>query len=351
MIPYRSNQRYGVHPYIAATSRTSGLQFWGHALLGQMGPIQASVDGRQWSPCLTQVIESPWTEDEWEIPIDTDNVYAVRTRCWHHEDGGEVDWLTFVPRVLPDGYEAKGRCGHVVPLIQDFLGPNPFAGVVDEFDVQVPVYWRTKTGLGPSEDGYLWTPMNLNQQVYETTINDNPLGGTWYVEDLDPGPSFDLSFWYKKTYGPHIGFRAARITGITYISATAGVPNPCLTNIRLVIGWTDPDDPDPVHVSDLNILYDHTFTGGSMTDNNGPIAGFPFSHAWDINVSGPLCAPTLGKRMKFHLALNHHTPSGGGTNGYNGTDFYVHLGPRHDVPLWYWASERNRVAPGGIVIP
>jgi hypothetical protein len=334
---------------------------------GALRPIQATGEGvASSSAILTQVVESPWTEDDAGVSIDVDNVWAVRTRCLLEYGGGEIDWWTFVPRVLPDGYTARGR-NHVVPHIYDHLGEDPFRGVV-EFDgmtyVTRPVRWRTPTGQYPADlmdNGYLWVPMNLNKQVTDYAFYAfSPDGVGWQtilvapigVSGISPttGLPYSTSSPSQSTIAfllnSHIGFRAVTARMVFHATGFSNIYPPdfkIIGNVR--VGYSasaksPPDEPDTITGS-------HDFTEADLVSQGYDAGAVKWVYTLDIDL-GPSLAP-LGERQDFMVLYTQQFVGVPGAPLLNPVS-HLYWSPRHDVPLWFWASTRNRVAPGGVIL-
>lgn len=368
MPPYLLTQRVGAHPKLAAAG-SSDPYFAGRSILGRMRPIHVDVPG-DWAPCLAHVSEWPFAEDAAGVPFDVANIWALRTRSLGHADGGEADHYTAVPRILPPEYTAVGRCGRV-PLIYDHLGEDPMQGVV-EFDgmtfVTRPVRWRTATGQYPTDltddDGYLWVPMNLNQQtIHFGQSTDEDTGGPDFTGGFSEagdsgtgvafggpdcsvpstiGPTLTRNFAYLSA-GRHVGFRGGKIR----VGFFSGSSYPCgiftVGDIRIVIGYSD-SAPDGTALPGT-ILFDASYTFQDLIDI-GPAD--PWLTRYQIEVSLPaMLVPSAGAAPKYWSVW-----MGGCFAGVGGVILReCHLSPRTDVPPWFWSSTRNRVAPGGIIVP
>lgn len=357
--PLRNNRIVGVNPYYTELKGTV-QRHWGNRVIGRTSPVQAYYDGfsDQSTYCWPEVIDWPWAEDEWGIAFDQSNTRGVRTRCLRLADGGEGDFWVAVPKELPSGYTRLGRCQHLPDINGevDYIGAAPFLGCspdTDEYSGFVPVFWRGPNGPAPYPDGYSWTPMNLNQRTYES---EGPYGGFWYIVDLGIYPDIDIESYYRDTIQSHVGFRGgAFITGIRETFTGSGIPNTYGPGgAEYYVGWTDPDDPDPSVLADVNILWSTFIAGASIVDNNGPVepAGsfpgeFPFSYR--VEIPGPLHAPSTedGKKMNYHLIVRRPSPDSGGAA--TGEAFLWKLGPRTNIPLWFFAASGNKCAPGGYI--
>lgn len=358
MTNYRHNWREGYHPFLAVPGG-SAIRPWGMDVPA-LGPVQG---GGSWAPCQTQVIEWPWAADELGVPFDQDNLWGVRTRCWSTDvdtSAGDRDWWVAVPKVLGEEYTPRGR-SHVQPMIFDHLGDNPLLGVVeyDGFSYNTrPVRWRTPTGQYPSDlgdDGYLWLPMNLNQNVY-ADYNDlvggpfltfgfseadnsgtaSGMGGPGCSIPITVGPSLTRTWGYVQI-GRHVGFRGGGLRIVNYANDPCG---PVVAgNLRIVIGW---DDSTPSTTAlPPNIIYDDSFAFSDLS----AVGGEPWP--WELLVDLPaILVDSSEGEAKQWVVWAGTCMAGSGPNVLQ----RVYLSPRTDIPLWYWASQRNRVATGGIIV-
>lgn len=355
--PYRHPQTAGVNP-IAAAAGVGDPYVWAMGVPGALTPTRTDIPAG-WVPCLTRVMECPWTEDEAGVEIDTGAVWAVQTRWTHDGDGGEEYRYTMVPRVLPMGYTPRGR-NHVVPHIYDHLGENPMLGVV-EWDgmnyVDRPVRWRTPTGQYPPDlngDGYLWVPMNLNQQIISL-----PAGVTWSFafSEADnsgvasgftgPGCSTPVTAgpnltrgWNYYNIGRHVGFRGGKMKFYLYDNATCSPFNS--GSFKIVIGHSSVVPETDELPPDIEFSGEYQF---SDLVNIG--SGGGYNWRFELEVDLPEMAPSPTATPPYWIAFAGSCQAGSGSFLLE----YIKLSPRHDVPLWYWSSTRNRVAPGGVILP
>lgn len=341
MTDYRHNWRDGYHPLFASPGG-SAIRPWGMDVPA-LGPVHG---GAEWAPCQTQVIEWPWAADDAGVPFDQSNLWGVRTRCWGIDEvnnPGDRDWWVAVPKTLPVGYTPRGR-SHVQPMIYDHLGDDPMRGVVeiDGFGYSTrPIRWRTPTGQYPSDlgdEGYLWVPMNLNQEVHAKNFNTG-----WGTESpATPLPGFPATNFRNRQIadvGMHIGFRGGKVR-FEWRKSTPTISG--ASEYKLRSGYSDsaPSFGDhPTSIIDtktISIAADATALGWNGTH---------YVWLWEYDLPA-LLAP-IGARKYFFTTLS--SVAAGDQPGF--WDFSIKYSPRTDVPLWYWASQRNRVAPGGIIQP
>lgn len=309
----------GIIPYSTETLVEDGGS-GGFSTFGILFPTRGTQDG---APIKTQVVDWPFEEDENGIPFDQANLWGVRTRCFNMYDPdfygpfdgayvGDQQWLTAVPKQLPPGYTYKGRCGHIYPLTGDFLGESPFFGVVDGSMIRRPVYWRDANGIAPSADGYFWTPMNHNDRGEFVTTFVGVYSSTVGLA-LVAGPT------------NHIGMRG--IKGTMY--GLAG------NTYQIIVTVEEPGDPSPTMADPPP---NQVWAGSVHVGGNAD---------FDIDEMGDLFGD-LGELKDYYFWIRETRPGGASslTGGGN-----IYWGPRTDVPLWYTATTRNRVSPGGIILP
>jgi len=308
--------------------------------LPQCEPARAVEDpfgdygGKGLAPCLTEVVDWPFSEDENGIAFDQENLYGVRTRVWRlpiDDGGGDYDeWYTAVPKTLPEGYEIQGRMHTVVPHIADHLG-----------DSIGPVIGSSIIVRGPSTNDlfYLddakknWTPMNRDQLGYNSFIS--PFTATI---DGVTGYSF-LAF-------NHIGFRAGgKLT--TFILGHGGDPSYIFDNTGVMKFYS----------RDYGSTGSVTYLGEVAVElTQGSTSRFV-----ETNIPFALNSQTLGKTSDFFIrgivTIRETGPGGAPSDPptygvVEGTwsSGSFNLGPRTDVPLWYFSATKNKCAPGGLVI-
>ena len=386
MEPYRSTQRVGVHPTLSAAGSPNPY-FMGRGLLGRLRPVRVdAINAASWLPCLAHVVEWPFAEDDAGVAFDTANIWGLQTRVDAQPAvdtdpaGGDLIRLTAVPKILPAGYTAVGRCGRV-NMFSDLLGADPFRGVVDydqyggdPYPIR-PVRWRTPTGQYPTDlddDGYLWVPMNLNQRVVENQFAF--VGMTGWKAETGTGelsvsgndPIFGMPYSGSNNFrgttailmgSPHIGFRGGALD-LSYATTgwSSAFPVDFKLRARIRLGYSDapktaPDESDTIGFEREYTEADLTYQGWLYHAPLGSSA-----HIYTIRIEfGPILPP-LGTRKHF-MALYREQAVVGGTliiggsfHGLN-VDSTLKWSPRTDVPAWFWSSTRNRIAPGGIVVP
>jgi len=113
-------------------------------------------------------------------------------------------------------------------------------------------------------------------------------------------------------------------------------------DVRVVIGW---DDAPPVtNALPPNILFDESYAFSALSDI-GSGAGYNWRFELDVSLPPMLIDVSEGTPKYWIMFI-----------GTCIADQIVNLGaftlsPRTDIPAWFWSSTRNRVAPGGIVVP
>lgn len=320
------------------TRAQTGREFRGLGVLPPMNPARANIisvpsedppydleDADGYVPCLTEVVDWPFSEDDAGVAFDQENLYGVRTRVWRRpmaDGGGDKEWWTAVPKTLPGGYTACGRCHIGYAQVFDYLGDDPSIGIS----------WNHRTANGALFDGTTpediyrarWSPMNLNQRVLTSSISSV----SWSAVGYPPfGP---LDFWYVAALASeHIGFRGGKLVITSTNPSGMLAPN----NIE-IIGASVLDTYD-----DAVVLDSHSVDIGPYT--SGP----PIQQ--DITLS-EILPSSDGIPWNFWVRYDRgagQSPTGAGQNH----DFQ--LSPRTDVPLPWFASQKNRVAPGGIILP
>lgn len=356
---FTNAQKNAPNPWLRRIGRNqsiiSPITFHGLGVLGAMNPCRAStgeeynyeteqfeeVEG--YATCLTEVVDWPFSEDDAGIAFDQSNLWGVRTRVWRlpiADGGGDKDWWTAVPKTLPAAYTAVARCGLMQPpdLIYDWLGDDPMIGFSWNHRTPTGLLLDTATPEGNARS--LWTPMNLNQQVIESTIS-YPVSYS-FIDDEDP-MTFDAPI--ALIASSHVGFRGAKVTITVFNPGPTSDPYPQTVErtIRLFCApitsdsWTILSDP-PADMTDL----------GSF-DVSETFAGLASPNVTSEITLGDLKPSADGIPQNFFLYADP-IPLTEGEDLHN-IDMAFQLSPRTDVPLPYFASQRNRVAPGGIILP
>lgn len=373
---YTNTQKQG-HDPILALAYGSPVEAAKDSGLGTFSPTEPShaaisdEDHYEHATILTEVINWPFSEDEAGIPFDQANLYGVRTRAWSILNDvendppladGDRDWWTAVPKTLPAGYTATGRCGQLVPLVYDYLGDNPLYGE-DEF--LTPLLWQLRTPTGvipydadPDEQQAIaeWRPLNLNQLTLQTFVA--PLISGFYLFEGSVPPISDnghppysapntstIRYWYAVHLGNHIGVRGCRIRVFVwaddYVIPIIGGTEPpeFAIKVDIKLGWSDepPSSPD---FSD-NEEWTHTFTEADLVDEG---AGNGFQHQFVGEIISDGVLPPHGRKKSIEAFVGYQ---GAGDIGL--VSVVIDWGPRTDVPLWYFASTGNLTAPGGYV--
>lgn len=334
MANFVNTQKGGINQFALLGSPIAVYHF-GLGVLPQTEPARAvTLDEftENSTDCLTEVFDWPFTQDENGIAFDKDNLYGVRTQTIRQvigSGGGDRfgEELVAVPKTLPSGYTESNRCGIVVPLIQDFLfgiGPSQYGAVIVRSATSDDVF---------SDDQYkkAWTPMNRGSQGYQTSF-------VWGVE-------VDGNSDYSYIATDHIGFRTGGKL-VTTISGHGGDPSKVWDHSG-VLEFYSLDSDQTGGLNYIGQISEDLYQNSS--DNVVETA---------INFALP--SETLGKTSNFFvkgtLTLRDTDMSGNPSDPPTytqevGTWFpaVLSLGPRTDVPLWYFASKGNKCAPGGIV--
>jgi len=354
---FRNNQRPAPNPY-SGSETVPG--FWGLSAIGGMtcqqanttldyyvDPYPAEVEGSE--TILTQVIDWPFTEDDAGVAFDQANLYGVRTRCWRipaADGGGDRDSWTAVPKTLPAEYTPVGRCG-IQPIFADYLGANTLTN---------PVTWNHRTPTSPflldvgTAEGLArsqWVPMNYNQQVLGADIGD-AFTGQWTVYSNPPHNPADYVWIAAQIASSHVGFRGGVLTftiGATYAGTVPAAGS--FTAEIVAVSILDTWDP-----------FDEAGTGGVVEILDTKTVSWSFATFADPPVIltlnlGDLRPSNVGVPFNFYV---RYAWDNSFTNGFvpapiYGSSHVFQLSPRTDVPLWYFASTRNKVAPGGIIQP
>lgn len=325
-------------------------------ILGEMVPVRAvpgydydedeEVTGR--ALVITEVV--PWMHDEDDegVAFDRANLCGVRNFCLRRPlaDGGgdDNDWVA-VPRSLPGGYTAVGRCGILIPgLYADHIGDTgPYTAQSWNHRTHTGLLWDTSDPEQAARSQ--WAPMNRNQLTLNGSIGPFSWGAAYPEDDEDPEWALN-AIPIAGLASSHIGFRGGRIE-LTFINAGPFWPHTVRRNFTIAC-WPITDDPwiyaehPPANKEDLHTINaSHEFT----------TPGADYTETFDL----PELKPSQDG-IPCHFYLVGRTSNEEGPDDYNVVflgrfSFAYYLSPRTDVPLWYFASMGNRVAPGGIIIP
>jgi len=349
---FRNNQRPAPNPY-SGSEAVPG--FWGLGAIGGMTCQQAAdnslgdPDTETSDTIITQVIDWPFAEDDAEVAFDQANLYGVRTRCWRLagvDGGGDRDSWTAVPKTLPIEYTAVGRCG-IQAIYADYLGANPLTS---------PVSWNHRTPTSPylldtgTAEGLArsqWTPMNYNQEVLDVSIGD-VFTGQWAYYSNPPNNAADITWIVASIATSHVGFRGGKLV-FTLPSNYAGVVpiSGSFTLEVIAISVLDTWDPfdEAATSAVVEVLDSHNISWSFTSFADPPTV---------INITlGDLRPADVGIPYNFYIryAYDPTFAIGAVPAPVYGSSHVMQLSPRTDVPLWYFASTRNKVAPGGIIQP
>ena len=350
---YLLSKKEGPNPSVAITG--GGERIYGGACLPQMMPARASTNLDYYVPpypaevagrvtCLTEVVPWPYAADTEGIAFDQANLWGVRTVCWRRPDAdgaGDKEWWTAVPRTLPAGYTSVGRCG-ITTLISNHL-----SGISSDGSVSYS-QWNHRTPTGLLWDMSIplqqyksrWSPMNLNQQVLTRETGDGYSGNwVWYYND----DVTSVVAWIAAAVDTsHIGFRGGKLTftigahyaGTVPISGSATYE---IIAVRVDEYWdrVDADGTEGV----VEIL-----TSGSLSWSFTTFA----DPAVVITHTLPALLPA-DTGILYNFYIRYAGPIGGPSIPIFGTSHVFKLSPRTDVPLWYFSSMGNDVAPGGYI--
>jgi len=352
---FRNNQRPAPNPY---NNDANPPGFWGLSGIGGMTCAQGGnnefgdPDSENYETVLTQVIDWPFAEDDAGVAFDQANLYGVRTRCWRLagvDGGGDRDSWTAVPKTLPAEYTAVGRCG-IQPVYGDYLGASPLT---------YPVAWNHRTptsgylldvGTAEGSARSYWTPRSYNQEVITMQTVSGFTSGTGSVTDayrrIVPPGTYPADYYIVDTLDLNSpGFRGG---SLELIPINPNYPAAYTGSTTLVFAYMDLNE-----VQDDPWIEDHPpatlVTVGTIT----------ITESWALN--DPATAPTQtislpafdfgqnGKAKAFYIYHGPYNEAGGYSLLTSVPTFS--LSPRTDIPLWYFASTRNKVAPGGIIQP
>lgn len=324
-------------------------------ILGIMHPVRASTTVDELSNevegsalVLTEVIDWPWATDDEGFSFDQSNLYGVRTACFRlplADGGGDKDDWVAVPKTLPSGYTAVGRCGLTeAPLYSGHLDSiTAFSGAGWNHRTATGLLWDTSDPLQALRA--LWSPMNRNQTVCTADISDiySTMWSFYYNDPMDPDPAWVVA----PIVSSHVGFRAGRVEiTINANSMEASWPNSGSRTLEVVAVRSDKFwDPLDADGSDQPEVLDSASVSWNFSAPTDPAV------TTDYNLGAMTGADT---GVPYDFFFRYEYDNAGGTQSPAPVYFTRHntfLGPRTDVPLWYFASMRNRCAPGGIIIP
>ncbi len=297
--------------------------------------IYAEIPG--WVACLTEVHPWPYSEDVAGVPFDQSNLYGVRTRTWRQplaDGGGDMEWLTAVPKSLPAAYTAVQRDSILISgFYIDYLGGDPMTGVT--WNHRTPAGVLLNDTTDPGGHRARWAPMNLNDQVLSSSV-----GGIYTGQWVYYGPdvSYDDPLYVVALIASdHIGFRGGKLTFTAVANYTGSASATYeIIAVRVDEYWDRWDADGTAGV--VEVLDSGTLSWSFATLSDPP--------AVIEKTLAALLPADLGVRYNFFIRYAH-----GGFLPIYSTSHDFQLSPRTDVPLWYSASTGNRVAPGGILTP
>lgn len=297
--------------------------------------MMEEVEG--WTVCRTEVVPWPFSADEEGIAFDQANLYGVRTRVWRvplADGGGDKEWWTAVPKTLPAEYTPCGRCHIGYARVADYIGSDPMSGF--EWSHRKANGFIPDTSTDEGAARARWSPMNLNQQVVSGgSISESSL---FYVP-MPPDFHVYESYRTAALSSDHIGFRGGRAT-VTLRNDYVSYPITVSVDLKIASlpvtssGWSSGGPPGDL-VDYQTITISATFSGFADPD-----------HTEDFDLDELM--PDPGIRHNFIVYLDPLGSPAAFQPPFNAS--FV-LSPRTDVPLPWFASQRNRVAPGGIIVP
>ena len=344
---FTNAQKLAPNPWVRALGYLNDetlSTFYGLGIIGAMNPARANTSGEGeaeqegYTECLTEVVPWPYDEDSAGIAFDKDNLYGVRTRVWRQtiaDGGGDKEWYVPVPKMLPDGYTEVGRCGIGYSVVFDYIGDSLGVGFT----------WNHRTAGGvlldanDPEEGYRmrWSPQGLNQNFYEVGLIDAE------IIAVDPIPNpYDYYKWWLLA-SDSVGFRSGKVEATL---VNPNYPNTYSGSETFTIAYSDMPDwaEEPWEVGDVPA---HAHTVGSLTLS----ASFAMWEATkDVEVD--LGALDFGHNGITKMIYLYSGPYSSGTSYdlVSGAIVFK-LGYRCDIPLPWFSSTGNRVAPGGIIQP
>ncbi len=345
---FRNNQIPALNPYQLGSTAPG---FWGHAIVGGMRAAQAntgwdyelSEETEGFATIWPQVIDWPFAQDDEGVAFDQANLYGLRTRCVRQplaDGGGDNDeWWVAVPKSLPSGYTAVGRCGILVPLYADHLG-DPMGGIS----------WNHRTAggflldTGTTEGGLRaqWGPRNRGQQVVPALIGDI-YTTQWEYYVTESGGGGTIEYLAALLASDHVGFRGGKLT--------------------FTIGHYGPDYPltGSATFEIVAVRSDKFWDPYDSDGSDQPEVLTSGTVSWDIPLPGdPVVVQelTLGSMIpsgkgipyNFFVRYEYHEDTVPVAPVYVSSHNF-RLSPRTDIPPWFFASTRNKCVPGGIVMP
>ena len=311
-----------------------------------MGPDMPSPPLFRWKPIVAMVTDWPWATDEIDTPFDQSDLWALRTRCCRvgdefSGDGGEVDWWTAVPKVLPAGFTPRGRAGIIGGIDADHLGDFPAYGPVtwDPFFLQYStrsISWREPreingSGALSTYPSYAWAPCNLSRvslPIAEPT--------SWYG---DGTAAYSLGMMREvpnaATGSPplpplkHLGFRGGRFES----TGAGGGPYAPAGTVTVSVAYGDTSAP--ASMADVTVVWSEDITTAA--------AGYRTIGS----CLAPLSPDADARKYWFFIVRIVN----GTTGGYSGVYGDPRMSPRTDIPPWFTAITGNKVAPGGTISP
>lgn len=335
------------------------VRFTGAGMLPRM---TAATDG----VILSQVVDWPWASDSLGVPFDQSAIYGVRTRATGGGASGadEADFLVAVPRILPAGYDPRGRCsGDLMPIISDQIGADPMTGC-SPYNYGYgffPVYRRTASSGAYPVGGTDWVPMNLNRNALTPTtfggfgfwatdgsiylsaagFNDPP-----YAPKPPVSGTVPLNF-YGASLGQHVGFRGGQLT-VSYRGGSAP-PYTWSGFTKVRVGYS----ATPISAPSFGTVIFESEWYKTEADYVGFSDGYHNFSPKILSLPPMLPAPTDRQPYWYmffsYASMGQNTPGvvdGGFGSAYpSGFQF----SPRTDIPLWFSSTTGNKIAPGGVL--
>ncbi len=363
MIPYNRSKIVGANPFIVRNGQGYSTEY-GLNIIGINEPAQASgfTDGSaaaalnmgpdmpsppifRWKPIVAMVTDWPWATDEIDTPFDQSNLLALRTRCCIVGEegdigaGGEVNWWTAVPKVLPVGFTPRGRAGIIGGIGADHLGDFPAYGPVtwDPYYLQYStreIKWREPlqiNGAGTATyTGYGWVPCNLSRvslPIAEPTYWYGAGGSTYNLGLMREVPNAATGGGPPRPPLRHLGFRGGRFEST---GPGAGPYAPAGT-VTVSVAYSDTDAP--ASMADVTVLWSEDITTAA--------AGYRTIGS----CLAPLSAGATARKYWFCIVRVVNGAIGNRSSVYGDP----RMSPRTDIPAWFTAITGNKVAPGGTI--